>query len=61
MAFSNFKGRKKWRSAFSGIKNFKSRKAMIKSFKWSRFIKLSYDTQISWNNIFCQFLLNFFD
>ena len=27
-----------------------SREAVIGSFKWSCFIKLSYETQISWNN-----------
>ena len=35
---------------FFRIKNFKSRKAVIGYFKWSCFIKLSYETQISWNN-----------
>ena len=43
------------------FKSFKSCKKVTVLFQWSCFIKLSYDAQISWNNIFCQFPLNFFD
>ena len=43
------------------FKSFKSCKKVTVLFQWPCFIKLSYDAQISWNNIFCQFPLNFFD
>ena len=38
---------------FLSFKSFKSRKNVTEPFfQWSRFIKLSYDAQISRNNIF---------
>ena len=40
-----------WWNSFLSFKSFKSCKKVTKSFQGSCFIKLSYDAQISWNNI----------
>ena len=50
----NFKIRKTVVEFSLSFKNFKSRQRVTVRvlFQWSRFIKLSYDYQISWNNIF---------
>ena len=50
----NFKSRKAVVEFYLSLKNFKSRQKVTVRvlFQWSRFIKLSYDDQISWNNIF---------
>ena len=50
----NFKIRKTVVEFSLSFKNFKSRQRVAVGvlFRWSRFIKLSYDDQISWSNIF---------
>ena len=49
----NFKIRKTVVEFSLSFKNFKSRQRVTVGvlFRWSRFIKLSYDDQISWSNI----------
>ena len=53
-SIKNFKSRKAVVEFSLSFKNFKScQKGTVRVlFQWSRFIKLSYDDQISWNNIF---------
>ena len=50
----NFKSRKAVVEFSLSFKNFKSRQKLTVRvlFQWSRFIKLSYEHQTSWNNIF---------
>ena len=50
----NFKIRKTAVEFSLSFKNFKSRQRVTVRvlFRWSGFIKLSYDDQISWDNIF---------
>ena len=48
----NFKSHKKVVESFFSISNFKSKKVMESFFSGHAFIKLSYDAQISWNNMF---------
>ena len=50
----NFKIRKTVVEFSLSFKNFQSRQRVTVRvlFRWSRFIKLSYDDQISWDNIF---------
>ena len=49
----SFKSREKVVESFFSVNNFKSRNKVTESFfQWPCFIKLSYDAQISWNNIF---------
>ena len=50
----NFKSRKAMVEFSLSFKSFKSRWGVTVRvlFQWSRLIKLSYDDQISWNNIF---------
>ena len=53
-SIKNFKSHKAVVEVSLSFKNFKSRQKVTVRvlFQWSRFIKLSYDDQISWNNIF---------
>ena len=52
-SIKNFKSCKAVVELSLSFKNFKSRQKMTVRvlFQWSRFIKLSYDNQISWSNI----------
>ena len=53
-SIKSFKSRKAVVEFSLSFKNFQSRQKVNVSvpFQWLRFIKLSYDDQISWNNIF---------
>ena len=52
-SIKNLKSHKAVMEFFLSFKSFKSRKNVTEPFfQWSRFIKLSYDAQISRNNIF---------
>ena len=53
-SIKSFKSRKAVVEFSLSFKNFQSRQKVNVSvpFQWLHFIKLSYDDQISWNNIF---------